>query len=108
MGKRRKERVHEERGEGPHRERLSEDEKLSLKERISLKLEESNAQNTATTRLKFYPHWRKVCGVETDEEIDFDNPIVHLEWFLCDFRIQGKLMDGKREEVLEMMDDVQR
>ena len=83
-------------------------EKMSLKERLALKMDEMAEQNAAQVRLKYYDRWMKICGVDRWEDIDFDNPIVHLEWFLCDWRMLGKLTDGNRDEVLALMDEQQR
>ena len=97
MGKARKEKVHKEHGDS-----------MSMKERIAMRMEEKHDENTAKTRAKFLDHWMKVCNVDSPDKIDYDNPIVHLEWFLCDFKVLAKLTDGQREEVLAMMDDSQR
>ena len=97
MGKLRKERVHEDRGKGP-----------SMKERIVMRMEETHDANTAKVRAQFLEHWMEVCGVDSVDKIDYDNPYVHLEWFLCDFKMIAKLTDGQREEVLALMDDQQR
>ena len=97
MGKRRKDKVHENQGE-----------RMSMKERLVMRMEMTHDQNTAKTRAKFLKHWMEVCGVDSVDKIDYDNPIVHLEWFLCDFTILAKLTDGQRENVLAMMDEQQK
>ena len=97
MGKWRRNKVHEEQGES-----------MTMKERIATRLEESNDNNTAKVRAKALDSWMEICGVDRVEDIDYSNPRVHLEWFLCDFRMLAKLTSGKREEVLELMDDQQR
>lgn len=83
-------------------------EKRTLKEKMLDKLEESSDENAAKVRYKFGPRWMKLCGVDRWEDIDWDNPYVHLEWFLCDWRMLGKLTDGRRDEVLAKMDEQQR
>lgn len=74
--------------------------KKRLMDPIQEAFDEGYEKNVAQARLKWYDHWMKVCGVETWEEIDWTNPIVSLEWKLCDSKIQAKLMSGQREIVL--------
>jgi hypothetical protein len=50
----------------------------------------------------------KVCGVDRPEDIDYSQPNVHLEWFLCDIRMLTRLQHGQREEVMALMDESQR
>ena len=79
-----------------------------LKEVINDAMLDSMDRNAMMIRAKYYPRWRKVCGVETDEEIDFDNPVVSTEWLLCDPRIQRELIQGRRENVLAQMNEIQQ
>ena len=99
MGKARKNRVHDSQGDS-----------MTMKERIAKHLDESNSDNAAKMRADFLDKWMWMCGTDDPGKIDHseNQPIIHLEWFLCDPRIIAKLTGGRREEVLEMMDDVQR
>lgn len=83
-------------------------EKLTLKEKVSLKMMEVSDAQANQTRMKFAERWMKLSGVDRWEDIDWDNPYIHLEWFLCDWRMLGKLTDGNRDEVLALMDEQQR
>lgn len=100
MGKARKQKVHDE--QGPSK---------TMKERIVDRMEYMNDNNTAKTRAKCFDLWMEMSGVDTPDRINYDDPRIHLEWLLCDFKILGKLTSGKpelRQEVLDMMDDTQR
>lgn len=97
MGKNRKNRVHENQGESKR-----------MSERLADWMDEKNDSNTAKVRLQAQELWMEMCNVDRPEEINYDDPRIHLEWFLCDQRVLAKLTNGQREEVLEMMDDQQR
>ena len=89
-------------------------EKVDPRQRRKIKEVFNDAMDTAVSqravkiRQRYYPRWRKICGVETDEEIDFDNPVVSAEWLLCDPKIQRELIQGRRENVLAQMTEVQQ
>lgn len=102
MGKKRKLQVHQDQGES-----MTQDER-KLKEKLMDKIEEKYDEKVATIRATHYPRWREICEVGPSDPIDKDNPYVHLEWFLCDFKVQYDLMNGNRDKVLEQMDDMQR
>lgn len=102
MGKKKRLQVHDEYGKP-----VPQDER-KLKEKIVDGIEAGYDRKVAQIRATQLPRWRGICGVETDSEIDYDNPYVHLEWFLCDFRVQVKLMNGQRDYALERMDESQR
>lgn len=36
------------------------------------------------TRANYHAQWMEVCGVDTVDEIDYENPFVKIEWLLCD------------------------
>lgn len=78
--------------------------KSTLKDRLTEPMKEAYwrnyENNIAQARLKWYDHWARVCGVESWEDIDWSNPVVSLEWKLCDQGTQAKLMAGRRDEVL--------
>lgn len=67
-------------------------------------LEDNYENNMARAKMKYFNRWKELSGRE-DGSIDMDNPVVRLEWFLCDFKITAKLTAGQREEVLALMPD---
>jgi len=79
-----------------------------LRGRFSDAMEAGMAANAETIRRKYYPRWRKVCGVETDEEIDFTNPVVSVESKICDPRVQRQLIQGKRAEFLATLTETEQ
>ncbi|MBR6911818.1 MAG: hypothetical protein IKN41_08185 [Candidatus Methanomethylophilaceae archaeon] len=79
-----------------------------LKENAYNKLQDTWGQHAASTRAKYLDRWCRLCGVDDPKDIDYDNPYVHLEWFLCDPRYLIKLTSGKRNEVLAEMDEIQQ
>lgn len=94
---------------GPEDERTADPKGLAkIKGSIMESLENSFDANTARVRAKYIPHWMRVCGVDRPEDIDYSQPNVHLEWFLCDIRMLTRLQDGRREEVMALMDESQR
>lgn len=102
MGKRRGFLVHKEHGESK-----TQDER-KLAQKITDKTSDLYKGKIAQIRATQYPRWREICEVGPDDPIDMDNPYVHLEWFLCDFEWQVKLMNGRRDYVLQQMDEQQR
>lgn len=80
----------------------------NVKEAFANKMEDTWATHAAQTRMKYLPRWAKLCGVEDYKDIDYSNPYVHLEWFLCDPRMLMKLTGGRRNEVLALMDEQQQ
>lgn len=79
-----------------------------LKAAVVDKMEDQYDTMSANIRIKYFPRWRQICNVERDEDIDFNNPYVHLEWMLCDPRVIGRLTGGKKEEAIAWMDEQQR
>ena len=71
--------------------------KTRLTDPIRNAFENNYESNVAKVRLKYYPHWMRVCGVDCAEDIDWSNPIVSLEWKLCDISTQAKLTSKKKE-----------
>ena len=49
-----------------------------------------------------------MCNVDSETDIDYDDPRISLEYLLCDVRISNLLMRGKREVILKKMTDVQQ
>ena len=78
-----------------------------VKDQIDLYLDAHYDELTAKVRQKWFPRWMQITGASTPEDIDFDNPYVHLEWILCDMRIQSRLMDGNLDSAFKFMDDRQ-
>ena len=79
-----------------------------VSDRVRFELDMKHDQYTAQTRAHWTERWMEICGVQTPEEIDYDNPYVHLEWLLCDLRVTAKLTSGMLDEALAMMDEKQR
>lgn len=84
----------------------------TLKDRLTNPVKDFilNTKDTATgrVRMKFYPRWMKICGVDNIKDIDMDNPVVSTEWLLCDIDVQRALIQGRRSEVLARMNEVQQ
>ena len=78
-----------------------------IKEQTELYLEAHFDEVTAKVRSKWTDRWMRICGVDTPDGIDYDNPYVHLEWILCDMNIQAKLMAGNLESAFKLMDESQ-
>lgn len=48
--------------------------------------------------------WREACGVKTNDEIDYNNPVVEISYQLCDLRNMKLIYKGRhREEFLEKL-----
>lgn len=110
MGKGRLSKVRERQGETKitMEERKQRSVLAKTKDKIFSKMEEGYDANTAKTRAKYLPRWREMTGKGPNELPDYTDPRVHLEFFLCDLKVQLLLVEGRREEVLAMMDDQQR
>lgn len=80
---------------------LSQKEKLSIGKRISERLEMHFEEDDAKTRFQYYPRWQEISNLP-DGGIDHENPIVALEWVLCDRRILNLLGRGQVEEALAL------
>ena len=89
-------------------EKVDPRQRRKIKEIFNDAMDTAVSQSAIKIRERYYPRWRKVCGVETDEEIDFDNPVVSTEWLLCDPKVQRELIQGRRDNVLAMMTETQR
>lgn len=56
---------------------------------------------TARADPRIKAEWREACGVATNEEIDYDNPVVRMTYDLCDIRNLKMIYKGRhREEFL--------
>ena len=67
-----------------------------------------NALDNATIEAykKYYPRWRKICEVSTNDDIDFKNPYVELESKLCDARNLKMIRNGaKRDDFFKLLSD---
>ena len=82
--------------------------KKGLRQTINDTMEGSMGVVAMQVRQKYYPRWMKICGVDKEEDIDFSNPVVSTEWLLCDPVIQRELIQGRRDNVLAQMTEVQR
>ena len=94
------------------KEEHAEEEKKGLmrkaQSKIFAKMEAGYDDNTAKVRAKQLNRWREMTGKGPNEAPDYTDPRVHLEFFLCDLKVQLLLTEGRRDEVLAMMDDQQR
>jgi len=78
-----------------------------IRDQVDLYLDTHFDDLTAKVRGKWTSRWMQICGADSPDEIDYDNPYVHLEWILCDMRIQSRLMDGNLESAFKSMDEQQ-
>lgn len=105
MGKKRLQRIREERGQGPTMEELKD---RGLKDKIMASMDGKYDSSVAKARAACYPRWRAMTDRGPDEDPDFTNPFVHLEWILCDLKVQVHLSEGNREEAFKYFDDQQK
>lgn len=49
-----------------------------------------------------------MCNADSEDDIDYLDPRISLEYMLCDPRIQNLLIRGKGDKVLEKMDEMQK
>lgn len=110
MGKWRLSKVRERQGETEitMEERKNRSWRERQKQKIYAKMEDGYDKNTARARAKNLNRWREMTGKGPNETPDYTDPRVHLEYFLCDLKVQLMLLEGQREEVLDMMDEQQR
>ena len=73
---------------------LTENEKVTLRRRIAVRLEGVYDSKTAMVRARYIDRWNGMCG----GKYTLEHPVVHLEWELCDLNNQRLLMKGEREE----------
>lgn len=58
------------------------------------------------TRANYHARWMEVCGVDSVDKIDYDNPFVKIEWLLCDPGWLHAIKSEKgREEFKERLND---
>ncbi len=87
---------------------MGEKKSKKVADRIRMELEMNHERYSARTRMQWMERWMEICGTDTPEGIDYDNPYVHLEWLLCDLRVTAKLTGNRVDDALAMMDDMQR
>ena len=68
-----------------------------IRQKLAMRLDEVHDQRTAMVRARYVDRWNQMCG----GQYTLDNPVVKLEWELCDMVNQQLLMKGKREEFFE-------
>lgn len=68
-----------------------------FRQKLADKVSDSHERKTAMVRSRYTERWNRICG----GEYTLENPIVHLEWELCDMKNQHLLMKGRREEFFE-------
>ena len=66
---------------------------------------EQHDRQCAQVRAKFLNRWAQICGVEPDEngnydhsKIDYENKWVKIEWYMCDPAILFKLGNTKTRD----------
>lgn len=92
---------------------LGETEKRSFKDKVvgafDDKMEDMFADATMRARVSKMDRWAEICGTDDRSKIDYSNPYVSLEYFLCDFKIQLMLADkDQRNDALLQMSELQR
>lgn len=50
-------------------------------------------------RKKYMRRWCKMCGVKWKRDIDYSNPMVHVEFMLCDIRNQAMLAQPESRQM---------
>ena len=78
----------------------------SFKEKQDDRIDRALDNATAEAYKKYYPRWRAICDVSTNDDIDFKNPYVELESKLCDVRNLKMIRNGaKRDDFLKLLSD---
>lgn len=88
--------------------RMGPKDKRKLKERLYDSMDGIAATAAPQVERKYHPRWMKICGVDTPEQIDYDNPVVSTERFLCNPQVIRDLIQGRRDDVLAKMSETQR
>lgn len=104
MGKKRREKMKEEGVE------LGGGYLARIKEGMLSSIDRASDMNSNMNRQQWIDNgrWCKICGVDDPKDIDYSNPYVNLEWFLCDVRVVAKLTGHRRDLVLPMMSEQQK
>ena len=78
----------------------------SVKESYDDKIDNALDNATIEAYKKYYPRWRKICEVSTNDDIDFKNPYVELESKLCDVRNLKMIRNGvHRDDFFKLLSD---
>ena len=78
----------------------------SVKESYDAKIDNALDNATIEAYKKYYPRWRKICEVSTNDDIDFKNPYVELESKLCDVRNLKMIRNGvHRDDFFKLLSD---
>lgn len=73
-------------------------------ERISEAYDAWGDMVTQRTREKYLPRWCEICGVSDPMQIDYNNPFVKIEFYLCDFRILKSIKkEAGRQKFYELI-----
>lgn len=63
----------------------------------------------AQIRAHYLNDWMEICGVTRVEDIDYDNPHVHIQWLLCDPYWQRAIKKPKgKAEFFEQLTEEER
>lgn len=78
----------------------------SVKDSYDEKIDNALDNATIEAYKKYYPRWRAICDVSTNDDIDFKNPYVELESKLCDVRNLKMIRKGlHRDDFLKLLSD---
>ena len=78
----------------------------SVKDSYDAKIDNALDNATIEAYKKYYPRWRKICEVSTNDDIDFKNPYVELESKLCDVRNLKMIRNGvHRDDFFKLLSD---
>lgn len=70
----------------------------ATKEKYDNALDTAFNNTTACAYEQYYPRWRAICEVDTNDEIDYTNPQVDIESKLCDPRNLKMIRKGRHTE----------
>lgn len=79
---------------------------MKIVDNVKIQMDMRKGDILTQVRSKYLARWMDVCGVDSPEDIDYDNPFVKIEWLLCDPGWLHAIKSKKgREQFLERLDD---
>ena len=79
---------------------------MKIVDNVKTQMEMRKGDVLSQVRFKHIDRWMDVCGVDSPEDIDYDNPFVKIEWLLCDPGWLHAIKSKKgRDQFLERLDD---
>lgn len=79
---------------------------MKIVDEVKFQMEMRKGDILTQVRAKHLSRWMEVCGVDSPDEIDYENPFVKIEWLLCDPAWLHAIKTKKgREEFLERLGD---